>query len=126
MEPGFSRSDSPAEPAGNLRTTAAAGSDQGNHAGSGRGNPRTGGRAGDGQCPSFLLSNINRLITPPGHNKVGFLFDQAVRHNALFVGVTETWLHSGVLDAEVAHGFPGYSLHRSDRAGGRQGGGVAL
>ena len=57
---------------------------------------------------------------------MGFLFDQAVRNNALFVGVTETWLHSGVLDAEVAHGFPGYSLHRSDRAGGRQGGGVAL
>ena len=30
------------------------------------------------------------------------------------------------MDAEVCHGFPGYSLHRSDRAGGRQGGGVAL
>ena len=88
MEPGFSRSDSPAEPAGNLRTTAAAGSTQGNHAGSGRGNPRTGDR--DGQCPSFLLSNITRLIKPFGHNKVGFLFDQALRNNALFVGVTET------------------------------------
>ena len=57
---------------------------------------------------------------------MGFLHDQAVINNALFVGVTETWLHAGVLDAEVSHGFPGYSLHRSDRAGGRQGGGVAL
>ena len=26
----------------------------------------------------------------------------------------------------VSHGFPGYSLYRSDRAGARQGGGVAL
>ena len=76
--------------------------------------------------PSFLLSNINRLITPSGHNKVGFLYDQAVNNNALFVWVTETWLHPGVLDAEFSHGFQGYSLHRSDRAGGRQGGGVAL
>jgi hypothetical protein len=57
---------------------------------------------------------------------MGFLHDQAVRNNALFVGVAETWLHEGVLDAEVSHGFPGYSLHRCDRAGGRQGGGVAL
>ena len=83
------------------------------------------GRSG-GQCPSFLLMNINRLITPSGHNKVGFLYDQAVRRDSLFVGVTETWLHAGIMDAEVSHGFPGYSLHRSDRAGGRLGGGVAL
>ena len=70
--------------------------------------------------------NINRLITQSGHNKVGFLYDQAVRNDSLFVGVTETWLHPGVLDAEVCSGFPGYSLYRADRAGGRQGGGVAL
>ena len=70
--------------------------------------------------------NINRLLTPSGHSKVGFLYDQAVRNNSLFVGVTETWLHSGVMDAEVSQSFPGYSLHRSDRQGGRQGGGVAL
>ena len=57
---------------------------------------------------------------------MGFLHDQAVQHNSLFVGVTETWLHEGVLDAEVTHAFPGYNLSRSDRAGGRQGGGVAL
>ena len=57
---------------------------------------------------------------------MGFLYDQAVRNNSLFVGITETWLHDGVFDAEVTHSFPGYSLHRSDRAGGRQGGGVAL
>ena len=110
--------------AGNHRAAAAASSDQGHHAGPIRGNTRSGGR--NGQCPSLLLSNINRLITPSGHNKVGFLYDQAVNNNALFVGVTETWLHPGVLDAEVSHGFPGYSLHRSDRAGGRQGSGVAL
>jgi hypothetical protein len=79
-----------------------------------------------GQCQSFLLTNINRLITPSGHSKVRFLHDQAVQHNALFMGVAETWLHEGVLDAEVTHAFPGYNLYRSDRAGGHQGGGVAL
>ena len=81
---------------------------------------------GGGQYPSFLLMNINRLLTPSGHSKVGFLYDQTVRNNSLFVGVTETWLQEGVMDAEVSHSFPGYSLHRSDRTGGRQGGGVAL
>ena len=44
----------------------------------------------------------------------------------MFIGVTETWLHDGVCDAEVSHSFPGYSVLRCDRAGGRQGGGVAL
>ena len=39
--------------------------------------------------------------------------------------MTETWLHSGVFDAEVSHDFPGYVLYRCDREG-RQGGGVAL
>ena len=39
--------------------------------------------------------------------------------------MTETWLHSGVFDAEVLHDFPGYSLLRCDREG-RQGGGVGL
>ena len=78
------------------------------------------------KCPSFLLININRLITQSGRSKVGFLHDQAVRNNSLFIGVTETWLHDGVLDAEVSHAFPGYNILRCDRAGGRQGGGVAL
>ena len=44
----------------------------------------------------------------------------------MFLGVTETWLHEGVPDAEVSHSFPGYNILRCDRAGGRQGGGVAL
>ena len=91
-----------------------------------RNSSRVGGRGGHRQGPSFLLMNINRLITPSGHNKVGFLYDQAVRNDSLFIGVTETWLHPGVMDAEVCSSFPGYSLYRTDRAGGRQGGGVAL
>ena len=57
---------------------------------------------------------------------MSFLYDQAIRNNALFLGVTETWLHEGVLDAEVTHSFPGYNILRSDRAGGRVGGGVAI
>ena len=78
-----------------------------------------------GGTQTFLLSNIQRLITPTGKTKSKFLSDQAELKNALLVAVTETWLHSGVFDAEVLHDFPGYALHRCDRAG-RQGGGVAL
>ena len=44
----------------------------------------------------------------------------------MFIAVTETWLSDTVLDAEVSHGLPGYNILRCDRAGGRQGGGVAL
>ena len=107
-----------------MRTTQIKSSDQGNNAGTIRGSSRIRSRAE--QCPSFLLININRLLTSSGQSKVGFLHDQAVNHNALFVGVTETWLNEGILDAEVSHNFPGYSVLRCDRAGGRQGGGVAL
>ena len=72
-----------------------------------------------------LLTNIQRLITPSGKSKTKFLSDQAELNNALFVAVTETWLHSDIFDAEVTHDFPGYSILRCDRVG-RQGGGVAL
>ena len=78
------------------------------------------------QSSSFILVNINRLVTPSGNSKVSFLHDQAVNKNAMFIGITETWLHEGVFDAEVSHSFQGFSVLRCDRAGGRQGGGVAL
>ena len=71
------------------------------------------------------MSNIQRLIIPSGRTKSGFLFDQAVKNDSMIVAVTETWLHSGVSDAEVTHNTPGYSIFRCDRAG-RIGGGVAL
>ena len=78
-----------------------------------------------GGFQTFLLSNIQRLITPSGKTKSKFLSDQAELNNSLIVAVTETWLHSAIFDAEVTHDFPGYSLFRCDRDG-RQGGGVAL
>ena len=74
---------------------------------------------------AFLLSNIQRLITPSGRTKSGFLSDLAVDNSALFLGITETWCHSGVLDAELLVNFPGYSVLRRDRDG-REGGGVCL
>ena len=74
---------------------------------------------------SFILSNIQRLITPSGRTKSGFLHDQAQLDNALLVAVTETWLNPTVLDSEVSHNFPGYCILRCDREI-RQGGGVAL
>ena len=74
---------------------------------------------------TFILSNIQRLITPSGRTKSGFLSDQAQLNGALVVAVTETWLTPQIFDSEVSHNFPGYSLFRSDRES-RQGGGVAL
>ena len=74
---------------------------------------------------SFLLSNIQRLITPSGRTKSGFLSDQAQLNGALLVAVTETWLTPQVYDSEVCHNFPGYNLFRTDREN-RQGGGVAM
>ena len=38
------------------------------------------------------------------------MHDQAVRNNAMFIGVTETWLSDTILDAEVSHGLPGYAV----------------
>ena len=73
-----------------------------------------------------MLTNINRLITQAGRCKAGFLSDQAELNNALFVGVTETWLSDKNFDAEVTHKFPGYNFYHVDRSGGRDGGGVAL
>ena len=74
---------------------------------------------------TFILSNIQRLITPSGRTKSGFLGDQAQQHGALLVAVTETWLTPQILDSEVCHNFPGYSFLRCDREV-RQGGGVGL
>ena len=69
--------------------------------------------------------NIARLLTHSGRSKAGFLSDRAELKNSLFVGVCETWLSPDVVDAEVCHDFPGYSIFRADRVN-RQGGGVAL
>ena len=66
---------------------------------------------------TFLLCNINRLITPSGRTKTGFLSDLASDKGSLFLGITETWCHSGVLDAELLHNFPGYSVLRKDLDG---------
>ena len=84
-----------------------------------------GRRNNEGLGSSFLLSNINRLITKSGRSKSSFLRDQAELSNAILVAVTETWLNPTIFDSEVSHDFPGYSLRRCDRAR-REGGGVAL
>ena len=69
--------------------------------------------------------NIARLLTQSGRSKAGFLSDKAELKNSLFVGVCETWLSPDIVDAEVCHDFPGYSILRADRVN-RQVGGVAL
>ena len=51
--------------------------------------------------------------------------DLASEKNSLFLGITETWCHSEVLDAELVNNFPGYSVYRKDRET-REGGGVCL
>ena len=70
---------------------------------------------GAGGPQTFLLSNIRGLLGQGGNSKTGFLFDQAVSHQAMVVSVTETWLKPSVKDAELLVNFPGYSLYRSDR-----------
>ena len=92
------------------------------------------GRQGEGSLPvpgrsggpqTFLLSNIRGLIGQGGNSKTGFLYDQAILHQALSVCVTETWLKPKVKDSELLVNFPGYSLYRSDRQT-RKGGGVSV
>ena len=73
------------------------------------------------QPKTFLLSNIRGLLGQGGNSKTGFLFDQAVSHQASIV--TETWLKPEVKDSELLVNFPGYSLFRCDRQK-RRGGGV--
>ena len=52
------------------------------------------------QSRTFILTNINRLMTSSGRKKSGFLANQAELNNALFVAVTETWLNDKMLDSE--------------------------
>ena len=128
---GFSGFDSPAAAGGPL-TSCPAGAEQA-EAGAQHAPvqdsstaPRLPSRRGSSLArQTFILTNIQRLITPSGRTKSGFLHDQAVLGNALLVAVTETWLDPLILDSEVTHNFPGYSIIRCDRES-RQGGGVAL
>ena len=57
------------------------------------------------------------------HHKLQHLRDLALEGDLLFMAITETWLHSGILDAEVK--IEGYQLVRQDRVD-RIHGGVAL
>ena len=118
----FSGGDSPAS-AGSLLDKGEAGVERGGQGA--QGIPSKRNLIAPGAPQTFLLSNIQRLITPSGRTKSKFLSDQAQQKNALLVTVTETWLHNGVFDAEVSHDFPSYVLYRYDREGW-QGGGVAL
>ena len=56
--------------------------------------------------------------------KVAYLSELATSDNALFVALQETHLSSDISSAEVQ--MEGFTLHRSDREGGRTHGGVAL
>ena len=60
-----------------------------------------------------------------GRNKSPFLHDLATSRNCLWLAVTETWLHPGILDSEMLVHLPGYSIFRQDRQG-RHRGGVCL
>ena len=60
-----------------------------------------------------------------GKAKVRFLSDQAIKHNAFAVAVTESWLTPDVKDAELTIHIPEFSVFRSERKG-RSGGGVCV
>ena len=51
------------------------------------------------------------------------LIDSINRENSLGIFLSETWLHAGIKDAEVA--VEGFNLFRGDREG-RERGGAAL
>ena len=57
-----------------------------------------------------------------GKNKSPFLHDLSTQRNCLWVAVTESWLHPGILDSELLVHMPGYSILRQDRVGRRRGG----
>ena len=89
----FSGGDSPAS-AGSLLDKGEAGVERGGQGA--QGIPSKRNLVAPGAPQTFLLSNIQRLITPSGRTKSKFLSDQAQQKNALLVTVTETWLHNGV------------------------------
>ena len=62
----------------------------------------------------FQHTAAQRLINPSGRTNSGFLSDLASDNGALFLGITETWCHSGAFDEELLTNFTGYSVLRSD------------
>ncbi len=57
-------------------------------------------------------------------NKTEELADLAQQMNLDMIGMTETWLHDGILDDEIC--LPGYTLFRQDCPFQKKGGGVIL
>jgi hypothetical protein len=61
---------------------------------------------------SISLLNCQRLVTK-GNN---FIYDETSQSGAdPVIALTESWLHEGVLDAEILHYFQDYCLFRCDR-----------
>ena len=63
----------------------------------------------------LLLSN---------RTKICYLRDRAKATNPSMIVITESWLHEGVLDAEIT--IPDYVLYRADRDASRTHGGCAM
>ena len=72
------------------------------------------------------MDNVNILYTNARSlfNKVDKVKVAAVEYAAQIICVTETWLNSDILDAEVA--IPDYTLYREDRKNNTRYGGSAI
>lgn len=78
----------------------------------------------DGMVTAIMSCNVAGLYTRTNKQKVAMLQEMADSSQAIFVAITESHLHNGILDAEV--NMRGYSLIRADRLAGKRKGGVAL
>ena len=70
-----------------------------------------------------IYLNIRGLYPLNNRSKIAYLRDQAKLENSSMILITESWLHEGVLDAEIM--IPGYTLYRADRDSSRTHGGCA-
>ena len=70
-----------------------------------------------------MYSNIRGLLVKKDRNKVSQISDISNINNGIGAVITESWLNSEILDAEVQ--INGFNIFRSDRIG-RIRGGVAV
>ena len=70
-----------------------------------------------------MQANVRSMMNENKREELGLLLEEK-QFDVL--GITESWTHDGIGDAEIA--FPGYRLFRKDRSGKHKcrGGGVLL
>jgi hypothetical protein len=97
------------------------GGDQASQSSGVPGTPSAPQRGHGSQALSSILSlNIRGLLLSKDKTKCDQLSDMAKSNNALVIALTETWLTSDIMDAEIA--IPGFNVYRADRVERSRGG----